>query len=155
MRGASGRGAGRPRRGAARSVARGRGRAKGTQELYDFEITTPVTDEFQRRVKTMITWLQQSGDADILTDDPAIASGRVSEMFYENIETFMSSRRKQREPNKGQRVSTGDLEKYKHAIVWYCEFVEDTLATNNWEDWDARCSRYVKSHQKKITDLKL
>jgi hypothetical protein len=49
-------------------------------------------------------------DPSLTPDDPSVAFGKLSDMKWENIVHFLSTRTKQRNPGKGDPVTKGDLE---------------------------------------------
>jgi hypothetical protein len=151
-------------RGPRRSVATGGrapgvGRSAAAAEIYENESTPKFAAENRRRCKRMLEFVKEAvtnNDANITLDDASVASGKLSDMKWENIVHFLSTRKKQRNPGKGGPVTKGDLEKYKHAMVWYVVNAEDEekQAADIWPNFDSNCSRFFSNYKRKLTKMK-
>ena len=150
--------AGSQRRGRESVAAGGRfpglGRSSSVAEISGHEITSKVTTDFEWRVKLLLKYIKESDDAELEPNDPSIETGLLKDVLFPNFLHFMSTRKKVKEPGKGQPVTKGDLEKYKHAMVWFTVNESDQQAADIWPDFHANCSRFFKAYQRKIAKMK-
>ena len=84
--------------------ATGVGRSKAAADIYEHETTNKVIAEYKNRYKKILKFVKdgtEANDPSLTPDDPSVASRKLSDMKWENIVHFLSTRTKQRNPGKG------------------------------------------------------
>ena len=114
-------------------------RSEQAAATYAFANNSETRGGFGNRIKALARWMHDKHGWPLAAEVEELdhETGKIQKFPVVNIRTmtwpqfedFLSSQRKQQNPDKGRLLSSGHLEKYKAAVVWW-------LANREvWERW--------------------
>ena len=120
-----------------------------TQDTLSHKTKTRTKKDYERRIMRLREYLTAHKP-----NDPAVLSGQLKDMHLENFRTYLSTRVRTRNPNKGDPVLKGDLQHHKDALVWHLKVNEHVIAANIFADFGELTKDLIESHGRMVSQRK-